>query len=153
SLPPGLPSPSLLPLVRNTSRGPSSNYCRSCFGTRLLLPRGQPPAVTLALALPRCSPQHAAPIPVRGYKQALSSRTELLITFSAELVGIGVEALLDRIAQLWSGGMAPLGDLVVLNLLEDRLDLVEFRAVGWQVVQVNPLTRQFLALRLERLAD
>jgi hypothetical protein len=49
--------------------------------------------------------------------------------------------------------VAPTGDLVVLDLLEHRLDPIQLRAVGRQEVQEGPLPGQLLPLRLDHLAD
>src|SRR5437764_6101406 len=83
----------------------------------------------------------------------LSSWPQLFVTFRAKFCGVGVEALLDRAAQLLLGGVAARGDLVAFDLLEHRLNLLELGAVRRQVVQVDPLPRQRPPLALEGLAD
>src|SRR5262245_45180883 len=96
------------------------------------------------------------PLPDTHYttlKRALSSRTKLVATSGLKRMQVAAESLCDRLAQLRSGGEAADRHLVVLDLLEDRLDLVQFGAVGRQVVQVDAELRQAGPRRLDQLAD
>ena len=88
-----------------------------------------------------CSPsgRRAFPVPEDGlHTMGPSSRPRFFFTFRVELPAVGLEAALDRNSQFGLRLVAPTGDLVVLDLLEHRLDPVQLRAVRRQEVQVDP---------------
>ena len=49
---------------------------------------------------------------------------------------------MDRLDQFWGGGVAADGPCLMLDASEIRLDVIQFRTVGRQEVQLNPLVPQ-----------
>ena len=67
---------------------------------------------------------------------------------------VAFEPLLHGLAQSLPGRVAALWDLLMFDLPKQRLDLVQLRAVGRQVVQLQPARLRFffkpLSTRLAR---
>src|SRR4051812_24329932 len=63
--------------------------------------------------------------PTRPEGGPLSGRTEFFRTFRSQLPAVVAEALADRASETGPAGVAPPGDLLVLDLPEYRLDRVQ----------------------------